>query len=121
MKRIHRLHQFCAIFAMGLISFVPPAYASTLDCQNLYVGRIWVEKGQGLYAVVFLNHPDDSSGSYWSFFVNWTPEERKSALAMLTTAKVLQHRVHVITEAANGCAIQDGGQHVKSVFLANNP
>jgi hypothetical protein len=95
--------------------------ANTLDCQNLYVGRIWIEQGQGLQAVVFLDHPDNSSGSYFQFFTHFSPDEKKQILALLTAAKLMQHRVHITTEEADGCGIQTNARYVKGVVLANNP
>jgi hypothetical protein len=96
-------------------------HASTLDCNDLYVGRIWVEKGQGLKAVVFLNHPNDGSGSYWSYFEGWTADERKEALTLLTAAKAMRHRVNVTTEDPSGCTIQLKSTVVKSLYLTTNP
>jgi hypothetical protein len=97
------------------------ANASILDCQELYVGRIWVEKGAGLKGVVFLNNKDDGGGSYWSYFVGWSSDERKEALSLLVAAKASGHRVNIATEEADECGIQKGGTYIKSVFLANNP
>lgn len=95
--------------------------ASTLDCQGVYVGSIWVEQGVGLKAVVFLNARGDSSGSYWTFLSGWSMEERKQAFALLTAAKASNHRVNVHTHEADGCGIQSGAREAKAIFLANNP
>jgi hypothetical protein len=54
-----------------------PSRASLADCQDLYVGRIWVERGSGLKAVVLLANPTDGGGSYWSYFDNWTADKKK--------------------------------------------
>jgi hypothetical protein len=99
----------------------PPALAGLSDCQDLYVGRIWVERGVGLKAVVFLANPGDAGGSYWSYFDNWTADEKKSALAVLEAAKLAGHRVHVTTDDTDGCGIISGGTYVKALFLATNP
>jgi hypothetical protein len=97
------------------------ANASTTDCQNLYVGRIWVEKGHGLRAVVYLNNKDDTSGSYWSYFAGWSADERKEALSLLVAAKAAGHRVNVVTEESDECGLQKGGTVTKTVFLTTNP
>lgn len=97
-----------------------PAFADLTNCENVYVGRIWVERGHGLRAVVLLNNPGDGSGSYWTYFDNWTAEEKKSALATLTAAKLAGHRVHVTTDDPSGCAVLTGGSQVKMVYLATN-
>jgi len=97
-----------------------PALADLSNCENVYVGRIWVERGHGLRAVVLLSNPGDASGSYWTYFDNWTAEEKKSALATLTAAKLAGHRVHVTTDDSSGCAILTGGSQVKMVYLATN-
>ena len=107
------------LVAMCLMSNI--AFADLNDCQNLYVGRIWVEKGEGLKAVVLLNSPTDSSGSYWAFFQSWSDEDKKAALALLTAAKLSQHRVNVTTNEADGCGIYLGGTWLTQVFLATNP
>ena len=98
-----------------------PASASLTDCQDLYVGRIWVERGTGLKGVVFLANATAASGSYWSYFDYWTADERKSALAMLEAAKLAGHRVHVTTDNVGGCGITEGGTYVKALFLSTNP
>jgi hypothetical protein len=95
--------------------------ANTLNCENVYVGRIWVEKTTGLKGAVFLDHPGNSSGSYWVFFDTWTAEDRKAALALLTAAKMSGHRMNVTTTEASGCGIQQSHTEAHSVFLANNP
>ena len=109
------------VFLLLTAIAVEPAQANTTDCQNLYIGRIWIEKGVGLKAVVYLNHPDDSSGSYWSYFSGWSADERKEALTILTTAKATKHRVNVVTADANGCGLQAGGTVTNQLFLATNP
>lgn len=118
-KKLTKL-QINAFFLLA-VSAVMPVQASTADCQNLYIGRIWIEKGVGLKAVVYLNHPDDSSGSYWSYFSGWSADERKEALTILTTAKATKHRVNVVTADANGCGLQAGGTVTNQLFLATNP
>lgn len=113
------------LLALGSLLFASlaatPAFADLASCENLYVGRIWVERGYGLRAVVLLNNAGDASGSYWSYFDNWTPDERKSALATLTAAKLAGHRVHVTTDNADGCGLLSGGTHMKMVYLSTNP
>lgn len=108
-------------FAVCGFVFASSASGTTLDCQGLYVGRIWIERGYGLFGVVFLNNPTDASGSYWQYFTSWTAEDRKSALATLTTAKLTQHRVNVETDEPGACSIQTGNRNMKSVTLANEP
>jgi hypothetical protein len=96
------------------------ARADLTNCEDLYVGRIWVQQGSGaLYAVVFLNSPSDASGSHWVFFNNWTQDEEKAALSLLMAAKLAQHRVNVATTEANGCGIYQANTFAKSLFLAN--
>jgi hypothetical protein len=102
-------------------SLSSPALAGLSDCQDLYVGRIWVERGAGLKAVVFLANPGDAGGSYWSYFDNWTADEKKSALSTLEAAKLSGHRVHVTTDNVDGCGILSGGTYVKALFMATNP
>lgn len=96
-------------------------FGSLSDCKNLYIGRIWVEKGNGLNAVVYLNNRGDSSGSYWSRFTGWTQEEKAHAYSLLLMAKASDHRVNVTTENQDECGLQDGGTVTKSVFLTTNP
>src|SRR5689334_7929483 len=108
-----------AALAMGLLA--APAHATLSDCQDLSIGRIWVERGSGLKAVVSLASPTATGGSYWSYFDYWTVEEKKSALATLQTAKLTGHKVHVTTDNVDGCGIMAGGTYVKSLFLATNP
>jgi hypothetical protein len=105
----------------ALTGTVQPVLGNTADCQDLYVGRIMVEKGIGLHAVVFLNAAGDTSGSYWAYFTGWTAEDRKAALALLTSAKMTGHRVNVATTDVTGCEIQTGARDVLRVFLTTNP
>ena len=97
------------------------ANASTTDCQNLYIGRIMVQKGYCLSAVVYLNNKDDTSGSYWSSFTGWSADERKEVLSLLVAAKAAGHRVNVVTEDSDECGLQKGGTVTKSVALTTNP
>ena len=97
------------------------ASASLTDCQNLYVGRVWINKGHGLYAVVYLNKREDSSGSFWSLFTGWTPEEKKAVLSTLMAAKVSGHRVNVETENTDSCGLQTAGTVTKSIHLTTAP
>lgn len=108
-----------ASVAMLFVSTV--SIADITDCQNLYVGRIWVENGSGLYQVVFLNNPTDTVGSYWVRFTNWSADDNKAALALLTAAKISGHRVQVVTTETNGCGMQLAQTTAKSVVLANSP
>ena len=94
--------------------------ASTTDCKGLYVGRIWVEKGVGFKAVVYLNNREDSSGSYWSTFAGWAADERKEALSMLMAAKLSGHRLNVTTENSDGCGLQASGTITKELYLTTN-
>ena len=98
-----------------------PAQADLTTFENLYVGGIWVERGHGLREVVLLNAPSDGGGSYWMYFDNWTADEKKSALATLTAAKLAGHRVHVTTDDVGGCGLASGGTYAKMVYLATNP
>lgn len=104
-----------------LLVLSPSVVASTTDCQNLYVGRIWIEKGIGLRAVVYLNAVGDTSGSYWSYFNGWSADERKEVLSILMMAKASQHRVNVVTENSDQCGLQAGGTQTKALYLATNP
>ncbi|UTW46447.1 hypothetical protein KFE80_06090 [bacterium SCSIO 12696] len=103
----------------SILSF--PVLSDTNDCKGLYVGKIWIEKGEGLMGVIFHNHPNNTSGSYWVYFSGWSEEEKKTALSLLTTAKIAKHRVEVVTEEADGCSIQTGQRQVKKLYLAANP
>jgi hypothetical protein len=96
-------------------------FASTTDCQNLYIGRIWLEKGLGLKAVVYLNNRGDSSGSYWSYFTGWTADDKNVLLSSLMLAKAANHRVNVETENADKCGLQAGGTITKALYLTTNP
>jgi hypothetical protein len=104
-----------------LLVLSPSVFASTTDCQNLYVGRVLVEKGKGLKAVIYLNAVDNTSGSYWSYFSGWTPDERKEVLSILMMAKASQHRVNVVTENGDKCGLQAGITVTKSLYLTTNP
>lgn len=97
------------------------ARASLNDCSDVYVGAIWIEQGSGLFAVVFLLNEGDASGSYWQMFSQFSADERKSALAMLTAAKLSSHRVHVKTHASDGCSIMVTSQNVRAVYMAHRP
>lgn len=103
------------------IMVAPICRADLSSCQNLYVGRIWIQQRFGLRAVVFLNNPADCSGSWWQYFDNFSADERKSALAVLTAAKLAQHRVNVETSAPNQCGILTSTYFVSSVYLATSP
>ncbi len=114
------MRQMISLFAM-LLGTVN-ATADITNCQDLYVGRIWIEKGSGaLHAVVFLNSPSDIGGSYWVFFSEWTQDEEKATLALFTAAKIAQHRVNLVTTEPGACGINFGGTLAKSIYLANNP
>lgn len=109
------------VFVICILTAWFPAQASTTDCQNLYIGRIWVEKGTGLKAVVYLNERTAVSGSYWSYFTGWSAEERKEVLTLLVTAKAAGHRVNVVTANADGCGLQASGTVTNAVFLTTQP
>lgn len=109
------------IFIAIILIIGSPASASTIDCQNLYIGRIWVEKGAGLKAVVYLNERTDSSGSYWSYFTGWSAEDKKEVLTLLVAAKASGHRVNVETTNADGCGLQAGGTTTQAMFLTTQP
>ncbi|WP_372627603.1 hypothetical protein [Arsukibacterium sp.] len=108
------------VFIIAVMACLP-VKASTVDCQNLYIGRIWMEKGVGLKAVVYLNERTATSGSYWSYFTGWTAEERKEVLTLLVTAKAAGHRVNVITDNTDGCGLQASGTITNAVFLTTQP
>jgi hypothetical protein len=117
-----KIFKLSAISALVLATAAAtPAHADLTTCENLYVGRIWVERGHGLRAVVLLNSPTDGGGSYWMYFDNWSADEKKSALATLTAAKLAGHRVHVTTDDVGGCGLTSGGTYAKMVYLATNP
>jgi hypothetical protein len=99
------------------------AVADINNCQNLYIGQIVVEKGFGsLSHVMFKDNPDHATGSKWVVFRSWSEDEKKSALALLTAAKVAQHRVNIITQAADGCSIVTlQALEAQNVGLAINP
>jgi hypothetical protein len=120
MSKIIKKMNFCMFF-IAAVCLSQPTQATTLDCQNLYVGRIWIEKGVGLKAVVYLNNANDASGSYWSYFTNWSPDERKEALTILTTAKASKHRVNVVTENPDSCGLQSGATVTNQIFLTTAP
>lgn len=94
--------------------------ASVSDCQDLYVGRIEISKGQDLSGVVFLNSPTSSSGSYWVRFAGWSESEKKSALSLLMAAKMSQHRVNLKTEEVGGCDITTDSRVANKLYLANH-
>ena len=95
------------------------ANANVSDCQNLYVGKIWVEKGTGLAAVVYLNNRGDASGSYWSSFYDWEDADKKEVYSLLLAAKMSNHRVNVVTEG--GCTLNQSGNKTKTVYLTSTP
>lgn len=97
------------------------ASGSTTDCKDLYVGRIWIEKGVGLKAVVYLNNRDESGGSYWSYFNGWSPEDKKAVLSLLLAAKTAGHRVNVATENTDTCGLEAAATQTKTVVLTTNP
>jgi hypothetical protein len=96
------------------------AAADINNCQNLYVGQIVVEKGFGsLSHVQFLNAPG-GSGSRWVVFRTWSADEKKSALAVLTAAKLAQHRVNITTTDGCGITTDTGVIEAVNVGLANH-
>ena len=115
------MHSKLIILAICALTTWLPAQASTVDCQNLYIGRIWVEKGTGLKAVVYLDEQAATSGSYWSYFTGWSADERKEVLTLLVAAKAAGHRVNVVTANADGCGLQAGGTVTNTVFLTTQP
>ncbi|WP_419811921.1 hypothetical protein [Bacterioplanoides sp.] len=107
------------ILLMSLFSMT--SHASISDCKNLYVGQILLTETGGLGSVVYMNNRNDTSGSYWSSFVDWEPEAKKAALSVLMAAKFSGHRVNVTTKNADGCGIASGGTRTKNLYLAPNP
>jgi len=76
-----------------------------VHCENLYVGRVWVEKGYGLRSVMLLIHPSNHSGSYWTLSTGWKAKEKGHALSFCTIAKLAGHRVNVTTSELDGCGV----------------
>ncbi len=107
-----------ALIILGM-SIAFGSVASTTDCKNLYVGKIQIIKGIGLQAVVYLNSPDDNSGSYYSNFNGWSAEDKKAALSMLMMAKASKHRVDVSTDSPDGCGLQLAGTTTTVLELVN--
>lgn len=97
----------------------PPARADLANCRDLYVGRVWIERGFGLQGFVALASPDASSGSYWIYFSGWSADERRAALDMLTAAKVNGGRINLATDAAGGCGIALDSYNATQLFFAN--
>jgi hypothetical protein len=96
------------------------ANADVNDCQNLFVGQILVQDGVSFRAT-FLNSPSDVSGSQWIYFNHWNSDDKKAALALLTAAKMAQHRVALVTNGPNGCAITTEQRLATSLYLSANP
>lgn len=107
--------------AMLLLFASTGAEATLSDCSDLYVGSIWLEQGQGLYAVVLLQNEGDASGSYWMYFTQFSVDDRKAALATLIAAKMASHRVYVRTTATDQCSIVGTSQYVKALYMAHRP
>ena len=103
---------FFAIFSLS-------AHADISDCTNLYVGAISIYKNDDT-TVVFFNSPKDGSGSYALNFDNWSPEAKKKALALLTSAKISGHRITLQTEATDKCSIGTAWQTLSVIHLQNN-
>lgn len=94
--------------------------ASTLDCNDLYVGAINQTKGYAPH-IVFKNNKDDGSGSHVTFLTGMTESEQQTAISILLAAKMSGHRVTVRTTETSGCDIQTGARNLKWVQLTNNP
>lgn len=111
------------ILLLAMLAWSMNAGATLNDCSSVYVGMIWVEKGAGLFGVTFHNSPTDTSGSNWQYFssTHWTTEDLKAAMALLTAAKLSQHRVNVATYGPNDCGITTGWHYMKNVILAPVP
>lgn len=110
--------KYLPVMALLLLSTV--SHADINNCMGVYVGMIQVEKGGGLTGVTFHDSPTDASGSYYQNFSGWSADDKKAVLAILTAAKVSQHRVNVTTEASGECGIAVTWQVMKSVVLAPN-
>ena len=95
--------------------------ASLIDCQDVYVGRIWTEKGVGLKAATYLNASSDTTGSKWSYFTGWSVDERKEALSSLLMAKASKHRINIATQSAGYCDIQNSETVTIQVILTAVP
>jgi len=111
------MKNFIAIFVLSVASSV--AVAGIDNCQDMYVGQVIVERGIGLKVVTFKNGPNDGGTSNWVSFEEWTSDDKKSALALLTSAKLSQHRVNISTNGLNSCALT-GVTHAVNVHLAKN-
>jgi hypothetical protein len=64
------------------------AVADEKNCKNLYVGEIVVERRFGSLSHVKFLIARGGSGYRWVVFRTWSEDEKKSALALLTTAKI---------------------------------
>jgi hypothetical protein len=104
--------------ALTLVSSI--AVADVTNCQHLYVGQILVRNGVTFLAS-FLNDPGDASGSKWIYFNHWNAEDKKAALALLTAAKMSQHRVSLVTDGPNSCDIVLEDRHATSLYLSSSP
>ncbi len=109
----------CLLYLLLLIS--TDRLSDLSDCQNVYVGRIKVEKGAGATGVVFLNSSENTSGSYWVSFSGWGDADRKEAVSLLLAAKTAKHRVNLTTESEGGCGITNGFTVAKLIYLATKP
>ena len=112
-----------AIAALAILGFASQATAGLANCQNVYVGRIWLENGNldegGLKGVVFLESPTDGGGSFWVYFNELGVGERKAMLALLLAAKVAGHRVDVKTTNSDQCGIATGGSEALAIYMSN--
>ena len=116
--KMHRTRIASTLLLLASISLMTSiAEADLHDCQDLYVGRIVAQKGYGLWGVQLLQNPGDASGSYWINFDNWSAEEKTTALALLTTAKIARHRVNIATYEADGCSLATA-QHPQAAGIA---
>jgi hypothetical protein len=108
-----------------VLSFIIFTLTSTLTiadvpCIGVYVGRISVNKND-VIKVVFLSHPKNTSGSYWTYLIGWKEKAKDKALSLLMFAKAAHHRVDIYTDANDHCSISEKGQRLTEVHLSTNP
>lgn len=93
--------------------------AGVANCTGVYVGLVGVSKAGGLSNVIFLDDPSNANGSYSVNFSGWTETSKRTALAMLTSAKYAKQKLDVVTEAPDGCGLTSGGTTLKEIYLQN--
>lgn len=112
---VRTLFLFSLLLSSTLVS------AANVNCIGAYVGRISVNKTQGLNKIVFLSNPSNSSGSYWVYLNDWEASAKKEALSILLAAKLSMHPVDIYTTASDMCSIGSAGQTLTEIHLSTNP